>query len=281
MSRPQIRLLLASSAVSLALGACAACVLWPRPVPVAPEASAHHQDRLARHDPELGWANRPGRYLLAGAPVTILEDGTRAPRGDPRVLVLGDSFAFGWGVAGGEAWPARLGATNAAVLGYGLDQIVMQAERLPRPEQLVVGLIPDDVVRCGLAAFQRRKPWFTARGGRLALHGLPVPETRLAHGRRVLAPGGDAERVAGLLVDRLAALRVPVLLVLAGLPTDDPGPLRRVGARAERRGLQVLDLLDLLRDRELLLPRSVDPSGHPSPAGHEAIAAAVAERVGR
>lgn len=60
-----------------------------------------------------------------------LAHGLRAPAARPGAwLVVGDSQVFGSGVADDEAFPARLGAHNAGVPGYGLPDALARAEAL-------------------------------------------------------------------------------------------------------------------------------------------------------
>jgi hypothetical protein len=94
--------------------------------------------------------------------VTISKDGLRNPplappesAGRPRVLALGDSFTFGYGVEAAESWPARLQVAlrevglpdaeviNAGVVAYAPDQeLDLLQELLPRvrPDAVVLGL---------------------------------------------------------------------------------------------------------------------------------------------
>jgi hypothetical protein len=90
-----------------------------------------------------GWASRSRTSLtLEGKRVTLNERGyrgrslalPRTPR--TRVVVLGDSIAFGLGVADDETFPSRLDArhswievANLAVQGYGPDQELLVLER--------------------------------------------------------------------------------------------------------------------------------------------------------
>jgi lysophospholipase L1-like esterase len=114
--------------------------------------------------------NPPGRRMfsgwVAGAPITVEtnEDGLRSARSreaflrhGTRVLVLGDSFAFGPGVPGERTWPnqlegllrQRLGhedvaVANAGVIGYSprLEEALLH-ELLPRYRPTLVILLLD------------------------------------------------------------------------------------------------------------------------------------------
>ena len=93
----------------------------------------------------------------------------------------------GWAVGDDETWPAHLErdtgwrVLNAGVRGYGLDQMVLRAERLaPRfkPRVIVLAFIPDDIYRVGLSIRQAyHKPYFVPAGETIELRGVPVPRT--------------------------------------------------------------------------------------------------------
>jgi len=149
-----------------------------------------------QHDPELGHvmrANYKGTDNFEAVMFTVSSDSLRLHHYDkpppaietPSILVVGDSFAQGGEVEDNSSFPAHLQLLldrrvhNAAVGGYGLDQIVLRAEReVPRlkPGVLLVSFIPNDIgrtemrVRSGTA-----KPWFIVESGALVLKGVPVP----------------------------------------------------------------------------------------------------------
>lgn len=141
----------------------------------------------------LGWEPRPGaRFTVAGAPTTIDAFGLRgqAPPRNPRagrtrVLLLGDSVAFGYGVADDQTFAhlldpdgARFETVNLAVPGYGVDQSLRRYEltgRAWRPQVVVLNLCVDnDLADIMLPVFlydgQHPKPYFSLRAGQLELH---------------------------------------------------------------------------------------------------------------
>jgi lysophospholipase L1-like esterase len=92
---------------------------------------------LFRHDPELGWAPVPNASATFTGTRTInvrnnslgLRDVEPAPARKPTVLVLGDSFVWGYDVEANERFTELLRAklpdariVNAGVPGYGTDQ---------------------------------------------------------------------------------------------------------------------------------------------------------------
>src|SRR5207249_2137529 len=108
-----------------------------------------------RADPDLFWSPRPGfRGEFRGHPVTINRLGLRGaelrePRPARRILCLGDSITFGYGVGDDETYAAALGrhlaaggaeVVNGGVTGYTSHQV--------RKRLALVGpvLRPDDVV---------------------------------------------------------------------------------------------------------------------------------------
>ena len=125
------------------------------------------------HDPELGWRNRPGLRAEATGPtlqfpvfryrVTInsrgLRDRETTPEPAPgvtRIVLLGDSFAWGWGVDDGECFADRLEqrlapaveVVNAGVPGYSTDQELLWLEREGlgyRPTLVFLCLLLNDV----------------------------------------------------------------------------------------------------------------------------------------
>jgi hypothetical protein len=150
------------------------------------------------YDPLLGYVPRPG---YRGMPeiwhtrVTINSSSLRQNRTDEAdhrqsvILAVGDSFTFGDGVSDEETWPAQLEemtglpVANGGVFGYGLDQIVLRAEKLVsvyRPSLLVVSFIFDDVSRNMLA--QRtgvEKPYFdVVNSSELVLRNVPPSPNR-------------------------------------------------------------------------------------------------------
>jgi hypothetical protein len=99
-------------------------------------------------------------------------------------MAFGDSMTEGFAVGNDETWPAHLErltgrrVLNAGVRGYGLDQIVLRAERIvpqTKPSTVVLAFIADDILRTALAVRDAKgKPWFAPDGEGLALHNVPV-----------------------------------------------------------------------------------------------------------
>jgi hypothetical protein len=153
------------------------------------------------YDAELGWSYRPHtaeRHASDEFDVEVRTNarGFRGPEWNleasagadrrPRVLVLGDSFGFGWGVEYEESLPARLQrerpdwqVLGAGVSGFGTDQECLLLERLDpgvRADCVVVVFCDNDLVECsGDESYGKHKPRFVRADDGLRLVGVPVP----------------------------------------------------------------------------------------------------------
>ncbi len=241
------------------------------------------------HDPLLGYVPRPGDYgrlttwrtQVEVTPQRLRSNGSAPPDG-ASILAIGDSFTWGDSVNDNETWPAHLERLlgrpvgNGGVSGYGFDQMVLRAERLVpelRPELVVLSFISDDLSRCENSYRYAPKPFFRIEGGSLVLSGVPVANARPRDPWRGLRWSRLANRVLGgllgerwwlphavrehdrglevslLLVERLATLEAPLLLVAQWSPRWEHGPARTVLDYAARLGLATLDLEPPLRRR--------------------------------
>jgi hypothetical protein len=217
-------------------------------------------DSRAVPDPRLGFVGRPG-YRSGDGALSYDAHGLRPtppPAGvalaEPPILVVGDSFAHGDEVRDDESWPARLQGlagrrvVNAAMSGYGIDQMVLRAEIVARdvkPAAIVMSFIADDVRRAEMKrVWGAGKPYFELAGGKLVERNVPVPpppdprrtldvwqrlfgwsvlldrvievlgwkyEWVLDYAR--VLPRGEGMKLACPLFRRLAAIGVPVLVV--------------------------------------------------------------------
>ncbi len=148
-------------------------------------------ERQLVYDSQLGWEPMPGvSGTLMEKPFSVSQEGMRQqnlgapPATGPLILALGDSFTEGFAVGNDETWPAHLEritgrhVLNAGVRGYGLDQMVLRAERLvPRlkPQTVVLAFIADDISRTALSVRDSRgKPYFVPDEAGLALRNVPV-----------------------------------------------------------------------------------------------------------
>lgn len=215
--------------------------------------------------------------------VSIDRHGLRTTRRSPappsarRILFLGDSFTFGWGVDDLEAFPALVGrqltregaetwAMNAGVPGYGVPDEALWLERYGLP------LEPDAVVLCIFLANdlldatpeRRRESLQTA-----------LPEVGSATGvYRWLFGHSHLVRLGGRAVPWSAreALGLPqpwairYLREMFETHANDPGPLAAIGRRESR--VAVARIVEASRARgvpvtAVLIPArfQLDPAG--------------------
>jgi lysophospholipase L1-like esterase len=153
------------------------------------------------YDPDLGWRHRPGmtgRFQKPGifdTKVTINSRGFRgreyadnpAP-GVRRVVVLGDSIVWGYGVEDNQTFThllerqgRNLEVINLAVSGYGTDQesLLLEKEGLRyRPDIVLMEVCENDfseIVR-DQVYYIYPKPRFVLRKQGLRLRNVPVPK---------------------------------------------------------------------------------------------------------
>jgi hypothetical protein len=253
--RPEILLLVAGlvAVPALVLGAEGLLALLDRGD--LTDATSSGIDRLHQYSTVYGWEPRPGRYVEGGRVVTINEHGYRGrAAGSPdrarrRVVVLGDSVAFGLYVADDETFAAALDtrdngleAYNLAVQGYGPAQALLRLERLGlslEPDVVVLSFcLANDFADAMLPTFlfdaRHRQPFFTLADGRLVHHddhlrlglrertALWLRDHSRLH-RRFLSPpvapdgarGTWVERRRQAIGDRQAALTLVTRLVVA------------------------------------------------------------------
>ena len=226
----------------------------------------------------LGWSSRTGVSAQAsGGRVTVNPRGYRGrelalprPRGLTRVVVLGDSIAFGLHVSDDEIFPSLLDArrnglevANLSVLGYGPDQELLMLERdgLPlEPDVVVLSFclandLAEAMLPVSLYDGRSPKPRFRLEQGRLVLDASAVSLPPLASTLQRLAdhshlynrvaslvprepapPGPHwRERYAHALQDEERALRTSLAIV------------GRMQERCVRRGIRFL--VALMPDR--------------------------------
>ena len=150
-----------------------------------------------RFDAQLGWANREGtraRIAGHGTEYTVAinsvgpERAYAKPEGAVRVLLLGDSTGWGWGVEDGEAFARLVEADlgpgveliNLSVPGYSTDQELLwfESEGLRYdPDLVLIAVVHNDLVGNRHPNFHDMpKPMFELGAQGLELTGVPVPE---------------------------------------------------------------------------------------------------------
>ena len=264
-------------------------LLWRFPNFIQLDLKSDESERpQLRYDRVLGWDLQPGASgLLAGKPITISAEGFRnhtpavGADAGASILAVGDSYTEGYAVADDETWPAHLERLSgrrvlaAGVRDYGLDQMVLKAERLVpvlRPGTVVLAFIASDIDRAGRASRNMRyKPYFAVSGDGLELRNVPVPTAPVPGPdmpiRRVLGhsyllhfvmsrlgayelwrgdtvdSGQDSDLVACRLMARFAMLaqREKVEALVVGFPRYEDWAWPKNGERQHRRVAAVLD----------------------------------------
>jgi len=230
------------------------------------------------YSPRYGWEPQKNVTLRLGPTTTVNELGTRgrpyagppAP-GHRRIVLLGDSITFGYGVADDETFAARLETlepalevVNLAVQGYGTDQELLKLEDQGfayRPDAVVLGFclandFRDNGADRSINDPAYRKPFFTLEDGRLVLHEDHVRRSALERAGLALTrrsalfswlqarahPGGaTAEEAAPDTSDAPPAREVTLAL------------LRRMAEETQARGVRLVILI-FPNYREFLKP---------------------------
>ncbi len=158
----------------------------------------HADERAAfdLFDPEIGWVGRPNHHGNYKGAVTFdvrqNNIGMRGPdlgvKRRPRVLVLGDSYVWGYDAQQDVMFTEVLGRrfpnaeiVNAGVSGYGTDQEYLWLQRYferVKPDAVVVVFSnTDNSDNASRVMVGYNKPWFTDENGTLVLHGVPVAKS--------------------------------------------------------------------------------------------------------
>ena len=190
-----LALFLFSTLFALFLTEIALRLMGLNPLYVSPE-----RDQFWKYDSLLGWAHQPGQEGIFETPqfqtaVRINENGLRDRQHSyqrqnnvKRVLVLGDSFAWGYGVEEPERFSQLLEENlgveviNAGVSGYSTDQELLwyQNEGIKYETDLVILVFTGNDVGDNdrqLVNTIYYKPKFVIENGHLVPTGYPVPET--------------------------------------------------------------------------------------------------------
>jgi len=190
-----LSLIIISTLFALFLSEIALRLMGLNPLYVSPE-----RDRFWKYDSLLGWVHQPGQEGIFETPqfrtvVRINENGLR-DRGHSyerqndieRILVLGDSFAWGYGVEESERFSQLLEKSldveviNAGVSGYSTDQELLwyRNEGIKYETDLVILVIAGNDVGDNdrqLVNTIYYKPKFVLEEGHLVAKGYPVPKT--------------------------------------------------------------------------------------------------------
>ena len=197
------KLILGSVSLVIGLLICEALLGWLKP-------QLYRRPQVWQFDVALGWEHIPRasgwlakpefevEFRINGAGLRDLDYSRKRPVEGKRLLVMGDSFAEGWGVQLEESVSKQLEkklqkttpnkifeVLNFGVAGYGTDQEMLFFEELGRfyqPDKVVVLFYVNDLInnanRQGIGAERGYKPYFRmGRDGRLQLRGVPVRKT--------------------------------------------------------------------------------------------------------
>jgi lysophospholipase L1-like esterase len=190
-----LSLIIISTLFALFLSEIALRLMGFKPMYVSPE-----RDQFWKYDPVLGWAHQPGQEGIFETPqfrtaVRINEKGLRdrshsykRQNGTERILVLGDSFAWGYGVEESERFSQQLEKSlnveviNAGVSGYSTDQELLwyKNEGIKYETDLIIlELAGNDVGDNDrqLVSTIYYKPKFVLENGQPILTGYPIPKT--------------------------------------------------------------------------------------------------------
>ena len=175
--------------VLLALAGVEVVLRWSVVVPEGdnPLYHFHHSD------PYLGWAGKPNVRMRYRRPEfnTLVEldaGGWRRPLPSPpdaarRILVLGDSFTWGWGVSQGELFTDRLQArlptvalVNRGLFGFGTAQeyLLLQRELAAAHYDAVVLMFFVNDVADNIDGKDGHRPYFDLVDGRLQPRNQPA-----------------------------------------------------------------------------------------------------------
>jgi lysophospholipase L1-like esterase len=172
------------------------------PQTARPNAVAARVWGFYKYDELLGWRNKPGAAGVFSTPefstsVTINSKGLRdkereykKPAGIKRVIVLGDSFTWGWGVEEKDKFteilnnklPSNYEVINMGVSGYGTDQELLTLEREGlkyNPDLVIVAFHPQTDLEDNISAirYSYPKPLFVlSANNTLSLTNVPVPK---------------------------------------------------------------------------------------------------------
>jgi hypothetical protein len=153
--------------------------------------------KFCMYDPLLGWAHQPlerGRFKKPpfSIGIAINSHGMRDSEYSlkrtekKRMLVIGDSFGWGYGVEHNERFSEILEKIhpnweiiNASVSGYGTDQEYLYLRERGiafRPDVVLLLFSTNDIENNGSEEqYTYYKPFFTVEGGKLKLKNNPVP----------------------------------------------------------------------------------------------------------
>ena len=257
-TRPMVSSLAIAAQVSiLALVTLEVVSRFSHPMPNPAWVRENPLNSLQRPDDTLGWVPAKNYEAVLQLPGKQIEMKTNS-RGfrdieqeldleKPRVVVIGDSFAVGWGSAFEEGITPRLRGDlpeaqifNSSWAGWSKDQISLsygvRAKPLKPDVVLAMFMVEPGVDQSGPLYFGQRKPWFTLKDSRLVLQGMPLTFNVSTDVNRRLYLHWEAEQITGPLVAlRFLAIEFPRRHLAMGrrfFPVPDWGAVNHSGLPA-------------------------------------------------
>jgi len=166
------------------------------------EEKRNNEWTFFEYDSLLGWKNKAGGEGMFTIPdsktlVKINAKGLRdsehryGAHSQFRILILGDSFTWGFGVSQEERFSQQLAQwlgdsveiINAGVSGYGTDQELLAylTEGVKyQPDLVICAFGLEDIINNNHSVqYTYPKPYFTLEEHRLCLHNVPVPKRKV------------------------------------------------------------------------------------------------------
>jgi len=171
------------------------------------------------YDPLLGWKNKAcaeGFFSISDSR-THVKINSKGLRGDEhsyekngkrRILVLGDSFTWGFGVEQADRYTEQVEAMmgpgveiiNAGVSGYGTDQELLwftQEGMKYHPDIVLLEFGLEDIINNNHALqYSYPKPLYVVKDGQLELTNTPVPRRDARWEERVRSPATTEPQIA-------------------------------------------------------------------------------------
>lgn len=257
--------------LGLILGAGELAARWANPRYLE-RISLDDLSYLHTYSPVYGWTPRPAfRYTLAGSETTVNGRGYRGREvplnripGRTRIVMLGDSITFGYGVRDDETFSAvleamdpRLEVVNLGVQGYGTDQELLKLEReglAYAPDVVVLNVclandLLDNAAAKSIYDGVYPKPYFRLEDGRPV---LVADHVALSLPRRLALLLSQRSALFNGLLDLTRVDRARYQRQLAGGADTEPGEpafaltfalVRRMDEEARDRGARFVALL--------------------------------------
>jgi lysophospholipase L1-like esterase len=307
--RIEIVLMLSALAAALTLAEAALRVFDPLGLWTIGESLRHERDFVP--DAQLGYALRPGlRATYQGVSVSINELGLRERSVVPkrpdelRVLLLGDSVTFGWGVPIEATFGRRLESTlmtalhrpvttiNAGVGGYNTEQeyvSLLKYYDVVKPDLVTLLYVGNDTQRRAHPfrpltppeAFElllMEKSWVYRLGYFIRMSGAsrgPLSDD---------APGSQVSMDALAAIAEFCGRRgIPFMTFVYRTPEEAshgvPAVLQRIRDLGEKLAFPVIDTADWWKGATMRVITNSKVDAHPNERGHAILAEGMAATV--